>query len=162
MRFSHTGRDEGFDAELMATANTGQGVVIMINANDDSRVVARIRDFIARKYHWPDADVYMAPAPGALASTWSGEIAGRYELPNHQPLAFVDEGGHLFVLVGGHPDEEFVPIDADHIVSAERKSRFGVVRDASGAVTGLTLLQGAVTRPVPRIGPLLRDAPPRP
>jgi hypothetical protein len=43
LRFTHNGRDEGFDADLTATVNTGQGVAIMINANDDSRMVARIR-----------------------------------------------------------------------------------------------------------------------
>ncbi len=39
LRFNHNGRDEGFDAELTATTASGQGVVIMINANDDSRMV---------------------------------------------------------------------------------------------------------------------------
>jgi hypothetical protein len=117
---------------------------------------------VARKYHWPNADTYVAPPAGALASAWSAQVAGRYELANNQMVAFVNEGGRLFVLVGGRPDEEFVPVDADHIVSAERKSRFGVVRDASGAVTGLSLSQGTTTRAVPRIGPLFRDvAPPR-
>jgi hypothetical protein len=32
LRFSHGGRDEGFDAFLMAGAETGDGVAIMINA----------------------------------------------------------------------------------------------------------------------------------
>ncbi|MEJ7709011.1 MAG: hypothetical protein WKF84_03950 [Pyrinomonadaceae bacterium] len=37
LRFAHGGRDEGFDAMLMAYAETGQGAIIMINANDNSR-----------------------------------------------------------------------------------------------------------------------------
>jgi hypothetical protein len=51
--FSHNGRDEGFDALMMASAHTGQGVVIMINSNDDSGAVGRIAKAIAREYHWP-------------------------------------------------------------------------------------------------------------
>jgi len=51
--FSHNGRDEGFDALMMAYAYTGQGVVIMINSNDDSGAVDRIAKAIAREYHWP-------------------------------------------------------------------------------------------------------------
>src|SRR5438477_3545037 len=39
LRFSHGGRDEGFDAFMMAYAESGQGVVIMINANDNSGVM---------------------------------------------------------------------------------------------------------------------------
>jgi CubicO group peptidase (beta-lactamase class C family) len=54
LRFSHGGRDEGFDAMLVAYAETGQGAVIMINANDDSLLVSRILQFIARQYRWPE------------------------------------------------------------------------------------------------------------
>ena len=32
----------------------------MINANDDSRMVGRIADFVARKYRWPNASSYIA------------------------------------------------------------------------------------------------------
>jgi CubicO group peptidase (beta-lactamase class C family) len=50
--FGHTGRDEGFDATLVAYAQTGRGVVIMINANDNSGVLPRIVRFVARQYRW--------------------------------------------------------------------------------------------------------------
>ena len=54
LRFGHGGRDEGFDARLTAYAETGQGAAIMINANDNSRMVSRILEAIAREYHWPE------------------------------------------------------------------------------------------------------------
>ena len=54
LRFGHGGRDEGFDARLIAYAETGQGAAIMINANDNSRMISRILEAIAREYHWPD------------------------------------------------------------------------------------------------------------
>ena len=47
VRFGHGGRDEGFDAQLHAYAETGQGAAIMINANDNSAMVSRIFDAIA-------------------------------------------------------------------------------------------------------------------
>ncbi|MDD5261335.1 MAG: serine hydrolase [Methylacidiphilales bacterium] len=50
--FFHSGRDEGFDAAIEAFANTGQGAVIMINANDDSGVCNEIIEAIAKEYHW--------------------------------------------------------------------------------------------------------------
>jgi len=56
LRFSHGGRDEGFDAFMMAYAGSGQGVVIMINANDNSGAVNRIVDAVRREYHWPDPE----------------------------------------------------------------------------------------------------------
>jgi len=55
LRFFHDGRDEGFDAKMTAQAETGQGAVIMINANDDSGAVRAILEGITRHYHWPDS-----------------------------------------------------------------------------------------------------------
>jgi CubicO group peptidase (beta-lactamase class C family) len=161
LRFNHNGRDDGFDTELTATANTGQGVVIMINANDNSRMVSRIRNFVARQYHWPNASAYVAPAAASLPPAVAAQIAGRYEFANNQMIAFVPRDGRLSVLQDSLPDEDFILVDADHMVSAERNVRYTVVRDPSGAVTGLSLIQGATSRPVPRIGPLFADVVPR-
>ena len=61
LRFGHGGRDEGFDAQLIAYAETGQGAVIMINANDNSRMISRILDAIAREYHWPGYSSFTPP-----------------------------------------------------------------------------------------------------
>jgi CubicO group peptidase (beta-lactamase class C family) len=49
--FMHNGRDEGFDAAIVASANTGFGVVIMINDNDDSGVCKEIIEAIVKEYH---------------------------------------------------------------------------------------------------------------
>ncbi len=55
LRFYHGGRDEGFDAVLVAYAESGQGVVVMVNANDNSGAVKRIVDAVSKEYHWPEA-----------------------------------------------------------------------------------------------------------
>jgi CubicO group peptidase (beta-lactamase class C family) len=52
-QFSHGGRNEGFDALMKASAETGKGAVLMINANDDSHTLDKIMDAIAQEYHWP-------------------------------------------------------------------------------------------------------------
>lgn len=54
LRFVHNGRDEGFDAVMMAYASRGQGAVVLINANDDSGALARVLEAIAHEYHWRD------------------------------------------------------------------------------------------------------------
>lgn len=55
LRFSHGGRNEGFDALLVAYAESGPGVVIMINANDNSGAVDRMVKAVRKEYHWPGA-----------------------------------------------------------------------------------------------------------
>ena len=49
------GRDEGFDTLLMADAESGHGVVIMINANNNSGAVNRMVEAVRKEYHWPEA-----------------------------------------------------------------------------------------------------------
>lgn len=56
LRFSHGGRDEGFDAFLMAYAEIGIGVVIMINANNNSGAVNRIVKAVRKEYRWPKSN----------------------------------------------------------------------------------------------------------
>jgi CubicO group peptidase (beta-lactamase class C family) len=53
-RFTHNGRDEGFDALMVGYVERGQGAVVMISANEDSSAVARIVDAVAEAYAWPD------------------------------------------------------------------------------------------------------------
>ena len=52
-RFSHRGRDEGFDTYLVAGIESGQGLVIMINQNDDTGALMRIFGVVSKKYDWP-------------------------------------------------------------------------------------------------------------
>lgn len=55
LHFFHSGRDEGFDTFLIAGAESGHGVVIMINANDNSGAVNRIVEAGGKQYQWREA-----------------------------------------------------------------------------------------------------------
>lgn len=159
LRFSHGGRDEGFDAMLMAYAETGQGAVVMINANDNSRFVSQILDAVARKYGWPG---YAAPTPAKrvaapVAAKALDAYAGRYEFANNQMIAFSAQNGRLMTLVDDFEDEEFVPAGATRFVSADRDAEITFVKDNGGAITGLVWKSGKEQRKVPRIGPLVRQ-----
>ena len=156
LRFSHGGRDEGFDAWLEAYAHSGDGVVIMINANDNSRAMRRIINFIAKKYAWPS---YPLPAvepatavhvvPAAL-----NEIAGRYEFSNNIMMTLIAQDGRLYTDVSGLPDEAFVPVGPDRFVSTERAISLRAERNEQGHVTNLELTGPNLARDIARIGPL--------
>ncbi len=51
-RFSHGGRDAGFDTMLMAYRERSQGMVVMINANDDSDFMRKIVAAVGQAYNW--------------------------------------------------------------------------------------------------------------
>jgi CubicO group peptidase (beta-lactamase class C family) len=59
LRFWHDGRNAGFDAFMLSFAHFRRGVVIMINANDDTGAIKDIVDAIAKEY-WE--------APGAQSA----------------------------------------------------------------------------------------------
>lgn len=52
LRFSHNGRNEGFDSLLMGYARKAQGIVILINANDESGMMRGLAREISTMYHW--------------------------------------------------------------------------------------------------------------
>ncbi len=155
--FNHGGRDEGFDASLNALAETGQGLVVMINANDNSGMMNRIAGVVARRYGWPTASTYVPPVPSAtdvpLARLQSA--TGRYELANNNMITFVVVDGQLHSASDGLPDERFVRTGDDRYASADRNVRVTFTRDARDDVTGLTWTLGDRQRAVPRVGPLV-------
>jgi CubicO group peptidase (beta-lactamase class C family) len=52
--FSHRGRNEGFDTYMVARIGSGQGMVVMINKNDDTGALMRIFTAVSNEYKWPN------------------------------------------------------------------------------------------------------------
>ena len=157
LRFGHNGRDEGFDALLTASVDKGQGIVIMINANDNSHMMGRIVDFIADYYHWDGFPVKAAkPAAVDVDSKTLKAFEGRYELFNNRIVTFLAENQRLYTLEDGFVDEEFVPVANHTFTSTDRNVSVIFNPDANGNVTGFTLKDDdqRYERKVPRIGPL--------
>ena len=159
LRFAHGGRDEGFDAHLTAFAETGQGAVIMINTNDNSRMVPRILQAIAREYQWPGRPT-PTPSGRPLAQVAEAKLigcTGRYEFANNQMLTIAAERGHLVTLVDGFPDEEFLLESEDRFHSAEGDIQITFLKNDGGGFRGLSWKDGSRQREVPRVGPLFHS-----
>jgi CubicO group peptidase (beta-lactamase class C family) len=162
LRFGHGGRDQGFDAQLVAYAETGQGAVIMINVNDNSRMIPRILEVIAREYRWPDYPS-STPSKHPAAEVPEGELGayvGRYEFANNQMLAFAAERGRLCTLIDGLPDEEFLPQAGGRFHSAHRDVQVTFLKDG-GEVSGFLWNERGQDRKVPRTGPLFHSLKPQ-
>jgi len=54
LRFGHAGSNEGFRCDFEAYIDSGQGVVIMTNANSGDAIMGEIRRAVAQEYAWPD------------------------------------------------------------------------------------------------------------
>jgi CubicO group peptidase (beta-lactamase class C family) len=150
LAFQHGGRDEGFDANLVAFAETGQGAVLMINANDNSRFMGSVMGFIRRAYGWPGlAPAAPAVMPAvAIAPATLARYAGYYELAENQMIALVPNsaGTGLETLSDGLPDEELLAIDSVRFGSSIRPLRI--------RFEGNDMLFGPTERRVSRVAPL--------
>jgi CubicO group peptidase (beta-lactamase class C family) len=62
-RFTHGGRDQGFDAQFTAYRETGQAAVVPINTNENSSFMNRVMTSIGQHYNWPDYAPYTPPKP---------------------------------------------------------------------------------------------------
>ncbi|CAN5811059.1 hypothetical protein BH11GEM2_BH11GEM2_04850 [soil metagenome] len=71
-------------------------------------MVARIRDYVARKYGWPNSHPFVPPTPNPKAHEMLAAVQGRYEMANNTMQSFPVRDGHLFSMSGGRPNEEFV------------------------------------------------------
>jgi CubicO group peptidase (beta-lactamase class C family) len=54
LRFAHGGSNEGFKCDLQAYVGTGQGIVVMTNADGGSALIGEIERAVAQEYGWPD------------------------------------------------------------------------------------------------------------
>ena len=151
--FGHGGRDEGFDAQLIAFVHSGQGAAIMIDANDDSRFMGRLLDFIGRAWGWPNSQ---AAAPAATRGEQVGiarltRCAGYYEAAENQMVTLAPnaDGTGLETIVSGFPDESFLALDTLTFGSAERDLRLGCRADGMRYRLGDPRERG-----LPRVAPL--------
>lgn len=156
LRFGHTGVDEGFDALLTASVDKGQGIVIMINANDNSHMMSRIVAFIADYYHWDGFPAKLKLAAVDIDAKMLTAFEGRYELFNNRIVTFKADNQRLYTLEDGFIDEEFVPVATNTFTSTDRNVSVTFNSGATGYVTGFWLQdhEQRYERTVPRIGPL--------
>lgn len=165
LSFAHGGRDEGFDAQLLAFAETGQGAVIMINANDNSRFMGRVLDFIGRMYDWPKVGPGATPPAATRASpidsSWLGLYAGWYEFRENQMITLAPNraGTGIETLSDGLPDETFLALGGTRFGSTERSMKIAFV---PGGVVWRLGEGPPGERTIPRVAPLPSTRAPAP
>lgn len=160
--FSHGGRDEGFDALLVAGAETGDGLVVMINANDNSRLMGRLRRYVERA--WDFAGVSPSPdespattTPARIDRSLLAAYAGYYEASENNMVAIVanPDGSGMQVLVDGLPDENLLAMDSTGFGSNERAFRIRFATDGRRTPPYMTVQPGGPReRRAPRVAPL--------
>ncbi len=159
LRFGHNGRDEGFDANLIAYAGTGQGAAIMINANEDSGMVGRILEVIAEHYHWPDYPKLARVTPVRIPMEHEvlTSLQGCYDRDNGDLLSIAAEKDGLSLSRGGAFIDTFVPVSQNEFVGEDSGVHWILEHDSAGKTYGFTSVWGNSRVQAIRIGPRPAD-----
>src|SRR6185436_3005366 len=134
-RFTHSGRNAGFDGMVVGYKNGRQGAVVMINRNNNEGFITEVLESIAREYQWPDflddrpQREYVA-VPGSVQAAY----AGSYEAAGQSPLMVVYEDDKLFARSGEDAWFRLYPVSPTEFFVAEDSTRWTFVRAADGTV----------------------------
>jgi CubicO group peptidase (beta-lactamase class C family) len=144
LRFGHAGSNEGFRCDFEAYIDSGQGVVIMTNANSGDAIIGEIRRAVAQEYSWPDfkpeqkAAIPVDPAtlsayPGVYQTTVGDVVLIKLTLRDGRLYLQADPFG-----------AEPVQLFAESMSQFFAKEGFSITlnRNKDGSVTTLTLHAG--------------------
>lgn len=147
--FGHDGRNLGFDSDLRASAT--DGVVVMVNGNDDGGGVNRIckEAWAGLRPPWP---VPIRKLDPRVDSKMYPDYAGRYDYGG-AILEVMVENGRLFVQLTGQEKFEVFPSGKDGFFLKAVEASLVFERDGTGTVTGVTHTQGDMTFTAPKMKP---------
>ena len=147
--FTHSGANEGYRCVLIAY-ESGDGIVVMTNADNGGALNDEIVRTVALEYQWPD----FAPPERALTKVSPAQLdrfIGAYESPTRPPLTVRRDGDRLLALFRNRAPLELFP-QSDHELFAKRTDLVLAFRiDEAGNVKSATLIQPGNTEPLDRM-----------
>lgn len=109
--FGHDGWNDGFNTHVVGN-RAGQGVVVMINANQPE-LMQEIRRAVAAEFDWPGySDFTRAPVSAAALAA----LPGRYRYNDEQFIQVERVGDGLVFAYGGEPPVPMAAIGGDRYV----------------------------------------------
>ncbi|HUF73815.1 MAG TPA: serine hydrolase [Gammaproteobacteria bacterium] len=157
--FSHGGSNWGFQGTLLAHKLHGYGLAIMTNADRGGAVMQELSQRIQRAYEW---DSLAQPAPRGydpppdyeaieLPPEVLEEYVGEYQLNEATTVVIALENGALLAGPAGQPLSPLFAMEVDHFFLRVAPVEVLFTRDADGAVTSLTVLQGGQGQEAPKV-----------
>jgi CubicO group peptidase (beta-lactamase class C family) len=113
--FAHGGWDEGFCTLLIGSQTSGQGVVVMINANQPA-FMAELQQAVAFAYGWPGIRAHAALP---ISAEVLARAPGRYQVNAEQVALVTRDGDRLYLARTGLPPSELKSIGDNRYLQRE-------------------------------------------
>jgi CubicO group peptidase (beta-lactamase class C family) len=120
--FGHGGADDGFQADVVATLEGGNGVVIMSNSDNGFQIFPAIERTVFGAMGWKGADPVIERAP--LTDAERARVTGRYLTLEHQAFTVAVAGDALTIARPFGEPSELVPLGGVDFVSAADGMRY--------------------------------------
>jgi len=133
--FSHGGVNEGFVSLFVAYEKSGEGAVVMTNADTGGRIGEEVMRSVAAEYGWPDYKPVVRTVATVDPKTLT-EYAGTYVLPNFT-LVITNENGQLMAQADGPEKNPLYPESESVFFPLVLEGSIEFFRDAEGKVTHL-------------------------
>jgi CubicO group peptidase (beta-lactamase class C family) len=114
LRFGHGGDDEGFVAQLLATATPGPGVVVMVNSDHGGELIPAVVEAAARAEGWREVLPQVPQPRQADADAELDRCCGRYTLPDGRLLRIERETDDLLLIPPGQDAIPLFPAGEHH------------------------------------------------
>ena len=149
--FEHGGADEGFQCELVASANRGYGAIVMTNSDAGHLLIPEIVRAIASAYYWEGYQIDTV-TPQKLTAEELAMFAGRYRL-NGDTMYIIEpsaSGGTLDVKVPLGETFVLVPVGKTAYVRRDSETRYGFGRREDGGAQ-LVIAEKSESKNAPRV-----------
>ena len=147
--FSHGGVNEGFESLLVAYTNTGDGAVIMTNAQGGSRIAEEIMRGIAVAYNWSDFrqdERTLVTVPAATLARY----VGTYSISPGPAYVITLDAGRLYSTPLSGKKTELFPISGTDFLVKDTDAEIHFTADGKSDVKEITLLYAGQRFSFPR------------
>jgi hypothetical protein len=148
--FGHGGSNEGFQCNLHAYTETGEGVAIMTNSDVGGQLIGEVLGAIAKEYNWPDFQPKERKTVKLDPKVFDG-YAGLYQLAPNFILSFTREGDRFFTEATGQPKAEIFPESEHDFFLTVVDAQVTFVTDGQGHATEVILHQGGMDQRAKRL-----------
>jgi CubicO group peptidase (beta-lactamase class C family) len=148
LRFYHTGMNPGYQCEMQAYVESGQGAVVMTCADQGWRLGREVLGAIAKEYGWPDYTYepeirkIAQVGPDAMAS-----LVGQYRLASEahskHVIRITQEAGRLYIEISDHLHKvELYAESETKFFTIEGAMSLTVIKDEAGVISEIAGDQG--------------------
>jgi CubicO group peptidase (beta-lactamase class C family) len=144
-RFSHSGSAAGYECNLEAYVEIGQGAVVMTNSTQGWRLAREILWSIAKEYNWPGYPYAPERKPVVqVNAAILGDYVGAYRFATDADVVITvtRDGERLFASTGGAGNTELYPQSDRQFFVIEDTITLTFVRDTLGRVSEIQSDQG--------------------